>query len=261
MPSAPCYVLSDAHIGPAPAEAERSLLELLAMARTEARSVVLNGDLFDFWFEWRHVMPRTGFRVLAALANLHDAGVEVLWIAGNHDCWGGDILTRDVGVTYHVGPWRGEIGGWNALIEHGDGLRDKEDAPYRRLRAVLRNPLAIRAFRWLHPDLATRLALATSHTSRNMRPGDGGEGMRRVALERLRAEPSLELYVFGHTHASAIGRTVSGGVFANPGAWMDDPTFLRITPARVELARLDDGAVRVVQTLERGVAANSPSVR
>jgi UDP-2,3-diacylglucosamine hydrolase len=261
MPSAPCYVLSDAHLGPAPAEAERSLLELLARARTEARSVVLNGDLFDFWFEWRHVMPRTGFRVLAALADLRDAGVEVLWIAGNHDCWGGDILTRDVGVTYHVGPWRGEIGGWNALVEHGDGLREREDAPYRRLRAVLRNGVAIRAFRWLHPDLATRLALATSHTSRNMRPGDGGEGMRRVALERLTAEPALELYVFGHTHASVVGRTDSGGVFANPGAWMDEPTFLRITPERVELARLDGSTVRVVQTLERGVAENSSGVR
>jgi UDP-2,3-diacylglucosamine hydrolase len=261
MPSAPCYVLSDAHLGPAPAEAERSLLELLARARTEARSVVLNGDLFDFWFEWRSVMPRTGFRVLAALADLRDAGVEVLWIAGNHDCWGGEILTRDVGVTYHVGPWRGEIGGWKALVEHGDGLRDKEDAPYRRLRTVLRNPLAIRAFRWLHPDLATRIAGATSHTSRNMRPGDGGEGMRRVALERLRAEPALELYVFGHTHASVIGRTDRGGVFANPGAWMDEPVFLRVTPGRVELARLDGDAVRVVQALDRGVAANSPSVQ
>jgi UDP-2,3-diacylglucosamine hydrolase len=251
MPSAPCYVLSDAHLGPAPAEAERSLLELLARARTEARSVVLNGDLFDFWFEWRSVMPRTGFRVLAALADLRDAGVEVLWIAGNHDCWGGEILTRDVGVTYHVGPWRGEIGGWKALVEHGDGLRDKEDAPYRRLRTVLRNPLAIRAFRWLHPDLATRIALATSHTSRNMRPGDGGEGMRQVALERLRAEASLELYVFGHTHASVIGHAAGGGVFANPGAWMDEPTFLRVTPERVDLARLTSGAVQVTQSVER----------
>ena len=253
MLSAPCFVLSDVHLGPAPAEAERSLLQLLSLARMQAKSVVLNGDVFDFWFEWRHVMPRVGFRVLAALAALRDAGLEVLWIAGNHDCWGGEILTRDVGVTYHTGPWRGELGGWRTLIEHGDGLRDKEDAPYRRLRTVLRNPLAIRAFRWIHPDIATSIALRSSNTSRNMRPRDGGEALRRVALARLLAEPSLELYVYGHTHASAAGRAEGGGVYANPGAWMDEPTFLRVTPERLELARLSGSGASVTQSLERPV--------
>jgi UDP-2,3-diacylglucosamine hydrolase len=251
MLAAPCFVLSDVHLGPAPAEAELSLLALLERARTEAGSVVLNGDVFDFWFEWRHVMPRVGFRVLAAIAALRAAGVDVLWIAGNHDCWGGEILTRDVGVTYHTGPRRGELGGWPALIEHGDGLRDKEDAPYRRLRSVLRNPLAIRIFRWLHPDLATWIALRSSHTSRNMRPRDRGEGLKRVAIARLAAEPSLPLYLYGHTHAPALEKAEGGGVYANPGAWMDEPTFLRVTPERIELARLDGAAIHVLQRIER----------
>ena len=251
MLEAPCFVVSDVHLGPAPPEAERTLLALLDRARTDARTVVLNGDVFDFWFEWRHVMPRVGFRVLAALAALRDAGVDVLWIAGNHDCWGGDLLSRDVGVTYHVGPWRGSLAGWPTLIEHGDGLREKEDAPYRRLRAVLRNPLAIRLFRWIHPDIATWIALRTSHTSRNMRPRDRGEGLRRVAIARLAADPALRLYVFGHTHASALEQADGGGVFANPGAWMDEPSFLRITPDRVELARLEGTQVRVVQQVGR----------
>lgn len=239
MLESPCFVLSDAHLGPAPAEAETTLLALLERAKTEAKSVVLNGDVFDFWFEWRHVMPRVGFRVLAAIAALKAAGVEVVWIAGNHDCWGGDIITKDVGVTYHVGPWRGAIAGWNVLIEHGDGLRDKEDAPYRRLRAVLRNPLAIWIFRWIHPDIATWIALRTSHTSRNMRPKDRGEGLAKVATERLRGDPALQLYLFGHSHMPVIGHSDTGGIFANPGAWMDAPTFLRITEDRVELATLD----------------------
>ncbi len=251
MLEAPCFVLSDVHLGPAPEDAERTLLALLQRARTEAKTVVLNGDVFDFWFEWRHVMPRVGFRVLAALAALRDAGVEVLWIAGNHDCWGGEILSHDVGVTYHVGPWRGSLGGWPALIEHGDGLRDKEDAPYRRLRAVLRNPLAIRVFRWIHPDIATWIALRTSHTSRNMRPRDRGEGLRRVALARLAADPALGLYVYGHTHAPALGQVSGGAVFANPGAWMDAPTFLRITRDRVELVRLDGADVSVLEHATR----------
>jgi UDP-2,3-diacylglucosamine hydrolase len=253
MLATPCFVLSDAHLGPAPAEAERSLLALTARARSEAKSFILNGDLFSFWFEWQHVMPRAGFRVLAALADLRESGVDVTWIAGNHDCWGGDIITRDVGVTYHVGPWRGEIGGWHTLIEHGDGLRDTEDAPYRRLRSVLRNPLAIRAFRWLHPDFATRIALRSSHTSRHMRPRDGGAGLHRVALDRLRSDPSLDLYVYGHTHAPAIGRGERGAVYANPGAWMDEPTFLRIAEGSVDLARLTPAGIEVTESLERDV--------
>ncbi len=238
MLAGPCFLVSDVHLGVAPPEAERSLLALLDRARTEARSVILNGDVLDFWFEWRHVMPRTGYRVLAALASLRDAGVPVLWIAGNHDCWGGDFLVQDVGVKYELGSWRGEIAGWNVLIEHGDGLREKEDAPYRRLRTVLRNAFAIRAFRWLHPDLATWVAMRSSHTSRNMRPRDGGEGLRRVALARLAADPELDLYVFGHSHASALAQADGGGVYANAGAWMDEPTFLRVTPEAVELLRM-----------------------
>ncbi len=251
MLPAPCFVLSDVHLGPAPVEAEKTLLTLLERAKTEAKSVVLNGDVFDFWFEWTHVMPRVGFRVLAAIAALREAGVEVLWIAGNHDCWGGEILEHDVGVTYHTGPWRGDIGGWDTLIEHGDGLRDKEDAPYRRLRAVLRHPLAIRMFRWLHPDLATRIALRSSHTSRNMRPRDRGEGLRRVALARLAADPALQLYLYGHTHAPALEKADGGGVLANPGAWMDEPTFLRISADRIDLARLEAGAIVPLQQIER----------
>jgi UDP-2,3-diacylglucosamine hydrolase len=251
MLEAPCIVLSDAHLGPAPEAAERTLLALLERAKNEAKSVVLNGDVFDFWFEWRHVMPRVGFRVLAAIAALRESGVAVLWIAGNHDCWGGELLTREVGVTYHIGPWRGSLGGWETLVEHGDGLRDKEDAPYRRLRAVLRNRIAIRLFRWIHPDIATWIALRTSHTSRNMRPRDRGEGLRRIAIDRLAADPALQLYLYGHSHAAVLETPAGGGVIANPGAWMDEPTFLRITGDRIELARLDGGATQVLRQVER----------
>ena len=76
------------------------------------------------------VIPRNSFRALAALADSR-SGVAVLWIAGNHDCWGGEILRRDIGVDYHVGAWEGNLAGWKARIEHGDGLRDKEDRGYR----------------------------------------------------------------------------------------------------------------------------------
>jgi len=246
----PVYLLSDAHIGVAPADAERDLVAMLRWLPADAGALVINGDLFDFWFEWKHVVPRSGIRVMGELARLADSGLPVLWIAGNHDCWGGDVLRRDVGVNYHVGPWRGSLGGWDTLIEHGDGLREKEDAPYRRLRSVLRHPWAVRAYRWLHPDWGTALALKSSHTSRNVMPRDGGEGLRKVAHERLSAADAPELLVFGHSHVATLGRP-SRGVFANPGAWLDSPRFLRITPERVALCRWEHGAPVELQALPR----------
>ena len=127
-------------------------------------------------------------------------------------------------------------------------MRSVEDAPYRRLRAVLRNRLAIWAFRHLlHPDWASALARRSSHTSRNMRPRDGGEGVKSVAQSKLAADPHLDLYVFGHTHAHALERQPSGGVYANPGAWMDAPRFLRIDAEAVSLVELSGSSERELQ--------------
>lgn len=242
MLPAPCYVISDAHLGVADAETERTLLAFLRSRVGGGGSLLVNGDLFDFWFEWRSVMPRRGYRVLAALADLRESGVPVTWIAGNHDCWGGEIVRGDVGAAFHVGAWTGLLGGWRARVEHGDGLRPREDRPYRALRRVLRHPAAIRAYRALHPDFATRLALRSSHTSRTMRAGDGGRALRAIALDTLATDRSLELVVFGHTHVRALERAPGGGVFANPGAWLLEPTFLRVTPDSVALARWDGSA-------------------
>jgi UDP-2,3-diacylglucosamine hydrolase len=241
LPS-PCYVFSDTHLGFAPESVERELRAFLRSLAGRAGSVVINGDLFEFWFEWRHVMPRAAFRVLAALADLREAGVPVCMIAGNHDCWGGSILRDDVGIEFHVGAWTGEVAGWRARIEHGDGLRDREDRRYRMLRRVLRNPLAIRAFRWVHPDWATALAGGSSHASRSYAARDGGAGLRAVAAARLAADRSTELLVFGHSHVAALERMPPGGIYANAGSWLDSPTFLRITPARIELRRWDGSA-------------------
>lgn len=234
LPS-PCYVFSDTHLGAASREVEHDVLAFLRHLRDRAGSLVINGDLFEFWFEWRTVIPRASFRVLAALADLVDAGVPVLWIAGNHDCWGGEVLRRDVGVDYHVGAWRGTLAGWHAVIEHGDGLREVEDRRYRRLRSVLRHPASIWAFRHLlHPDFGSRLAAGSSHASRTYQARDGGSGLRAVAMERLAADPSVELLIFGHSHVAALER-LSTGVYANAGSWMSAPTYLRVDDHRIAL--------------------------
>jgi UDP-2,3-diacylglucosamine hydrolase len=234
--TAPCFVFSDVHLGVTPPSVERALLGFLDHARDRAGSVVINGDLFDFWFEWRTVMPRAGFRVLAALARIVDAGKPVLWVAGNHDCWGDDLLRNDVGVTYHVGAWTGSIAGWRTRVDHGDGLRDVEDRRYRALRRVLRNPWSIRAFRWIHPDLGSRIALGSSHASRTYRARDGGEGLRVVAHRQLEAQRDIDLLIYGHSHVPILERGPAG-VYANAGTWMDDTTYLSIREDAVRLHR------------------------
>jgi UDP-2,3-diacylglucosamine hydrolase len=231
---APAYVISDIHLGHAPAEVERALLGFSRALPGRAGSLVINGDLFEFWFEWKRVVPRSGVRALAALMDLRDAALPVTMIAGNHDCWGGEVL-REAGVRFVEGPWIGTLGGWRARVEHGDGLRAREDRGYRVLRRVLRNPLAIRAFRSIHPDWATRLAMGSSQTSRNYQPRDAGRGLRDVARTTLEASNELELLIYGHSHVATLERMAGGGVYANAGSWLDAPTYLRITPERVTL--------------------------
>ncbi len=261
MLTSPCYVIADTHIGVG-SDIDRGVLEWLQARLEEARagqslSLLINGDLFEFWFEWRSVIPRPAFRILAALADLHDAGVPILWIAGNHDCWGGDVIGSDVGADYHVGAWMGSIAGWHARVEHGDGLRDREDRRYRAMRAVLRNPVAVRVFRWLPPDLATHLAMWSSHTSRTTRARDGGAGLRQVALGYLARADAPELVILGHSHVETLERAPTGGIYANAGSWLAAPTYLRITPERIELRRWDGTqAGQLVNALEhRALAA------
>jgi UDP-2,3-diacylglucosamine hydrolase len=253
MLRSPCYIVGDTHLDFGSADRERLFVAFLRHLHGRAGSVVLNGDIFDFWFEWRHVIPREHFRVLAAIADLREAGTLVVMVAGNHDSWAGDVLTRDVGVTLAEDGWRGDVAGWRAHIQHGDGLRVEEDRGYRRMRRVLRHPAAVFAFRLLHPDLAVRLARFTSSTSRAHGSRDQGAGLRRVAMTRLATEPELDLLVFGHAHATALERAPRGGIYANAGSWLDEPTFLVVQEHRVELRRWDGSAEgELLNAVDRG---------
>lgn len=237
----PCHIVSDLHLGAAPGRVEGEFLAFLTSVEERGGSLVINGDLFDFWFEWRSVMPRTGFRVLAKLSTLRERGVEVLWLAGNHDCWGDSLLREDLGVDYRREGWSGTLGGWPAYVHHGDGVRPHADRSYRRLRAVLRHRWSIALFRFLHPDLGSRLAVRSSAASRRHGSPDDGAELRQVAAERLRADPALELVVFGHSHVAALER-LDGGVYANAGSWISDPTYLLVEGDRISLRRFDGSA-------------------
>jgi UDP-2,3-diacylglucosamine hydrolase len=258
--TSPCYVISDSHLGVASLDTERSLVRFLRDLEGRAGSLLINGDLFDFWFEWKTVIPRNSFRALAALSHLKDSGLPILWVAGNHDCWGGEVLRDDIGVEYHVGAWKGQLGGWNSIVEHGDGLRDKEDRGYRMVRPIMRNRAAIRAFRTLHPDWASWLANGSSGASRIHRARDEGRGLRAIAMAELGANPDCELLIYGHSHVAALEQAPGGGVFANAGSWLDAPTFLKITEDRIELRSATDKSAEgdCLHAIDRGAKKALP---
>jgi UDP-2,3-diacylglucosamine hydrolase len=159
-------------------------------------------------------------------------------------------------VTYHVGAWTGPIAGWRTRVDHGDGLRDVEDRRYRALRRVLRNRWSIRAFRWIHPDLGSRIALGSSHASRTYRARDGGDGLRAVAHRQLEAQRDIDLLIYGHSHVPLLERGPSG-VYANAGTWMDDTTYLSIREDAVRLHRWskDDPEREIASVSRHDVAA------
>ena len=225
------YIASDIHLGAVPRETERRFLRFLEHVGAHASSLLLAGDLFDFWFEYGRVIPGDHFRVLAALAELVDAGVPVLLVGGNHDAWGGAFLREHVGVDFQAGPVRTRLGGRSALVAHGDGL-GRGDLKYRALKAVLRSRAAILGFRMIHPELGLRLARAVSSTEAKAEGDEAARGRSRFlaawARERLAEDPALELVVCGHAHVPALEEVEPGRWYLNAGDWITHFTYARM---------------------------------
>lgn len=203
-PGGPVYFVSDAHIGTASPEVEQDrqekLLALLAEVEDKAAALVIVGDLFDFWFEYRHAIPRQGFRVLARLRRLVEAGLPIQFFGGNHDWWAGSFLTRELGLVSHSRPADFECQNRRLFVAHGDGLAPG-DTGYRLLRRLFRNPLAISAYRLLHPDIGIPLATRSSHTSRRYtetQPVDGARLFRTIGQPEFRR--GRDAVLIGHFH-------------------------------------------------------------
>src|SRR5690606_24926378 len=191
-------------------------------------ALLLNGDLFDFWFEYGTVIPGRHFRVLAALADLVDAGIPVTMVGGNHDAWGGRFLREEVGIDFHAGSVRLDLAGRPALVAHGDGL-GRGDLGYRLLKTVLRSRAAILGFRALHPELGVRLARAVSRTEGRGEGEAAAQGRSRFleawAAEQLEADPALAWVVCGHAHMPAVRELEPGRFYLNAGDWIHHETY------------------------------------
>ena len=228
MHSGPVYVASDAHLGAAPPEMEEAFHRWLEYAGERAGLIFLNGDLFDFWFEWGSVVPSGHTRVLGALARIVDAGVPIHLMGGNHDWWGGRYLRDEIGLTLHKDEIRISLAGHRCLVAHGDGLGGG-DLGYRILKQVLRSRVARGAFRWIHPDLASAIARKVSRT--DVESGvevakPRAESLERWARERLMDDEEIDAVILGHCHLPGHVEIAPGRFYLNAGDWLTHATYI-----------------------------------
>ena len=207
---------------------EEAFHQWLDFAGERAGLIFLNGDLFDFWFEWGSVVPSGHARILGTLARIADSGVPIHLMGGNHDWWGGRYLTEEIGLTIHKGEVRLRLAGYRCLIAHGDGLGGG-DLGYRILKQVLRGRLTQQAFRWVHPDIATAIARRVSRTdseSDDETRSQRAAALERWARERLLADTSLDLVILGHCHLPERVEVAPGRFYLNAGDWLTHGTYV-----------------------------------
>lgn len=205
------YFLSDAHLGSRaiehPRTHERRLVNFLDSIKNEAEAIYLLGDIFDFWYEYKHVVPKGFTRFLGKLSELTDMGVEIHFFIGNHDIWCKDYLTKECGVIVHWEPFTTEIHGKEFYLAHGDGLGDT-NRKFQFLRAMFHNKVLQRLFSTIHPRWSMELGLSWASHSRKKRVcdpefdylGEDKEFLIIYSKEYLKTHPNINYFIFGHRH-------------------------------------------------------------
>lgn len=236
--------LSDLHLGagPDPIGRETDLRALLASLPGNIDDLVLGGDLFEFWWEWREAVPRRHLEVLLSLRETASRGVRLHLVAGNHDFRVGDFLGEFLPARIHPDGICLDLGGPAWLALHGDGMA-RGDGLDRLVRKVLRSPVAQRLWNLLPPDFAFAVAGGVGKTSRRVNPGPAPnlEQYRQAALEWIR-EHHLAGVVHGHTHRPHLER-LGRGLYINNGDWVERRTAVWLPT---------DGAARLVDCRKEG---------
>ncbi len=225
------YFASDFHLGAdiggtTSREREKTICRWLDTIKEDAERIFLVGDVFDFWFEFKHVIPKGYVRILGKLAELRDAGIPIEFFIGNHDMWMFKYFETELGIPIHKHPVIREYGGKKMMIGHGDGL-GPGDTKYKILKKVFRNPIAQRLFAATHPAIGFGIAQAWSESSRRKK-GDGereflGEkGEWLIAYCNRKIETTqVDYFVFGHRHLPIDYLLKDGKTrYINLGEWM-----------------------------------------
>ena len=205
------YFLSDAHLGSLAIDHsrmhERRLVRFLDSIKTKAAAIYLLGDMFDFWYEYKYVVPRGYTRFLGKLSELSDLGVEIHYFTGNHDIWACDYLRKECGVILHKRPLTTEIYGKIFFLAHGDGLGDP-DKKFKFLRFLFHTKGCQFLFSCIHPRWSMWLGMTWAKHSRmkrnnNEEPPYMGENREHLVLytkEYIKNHPNVDFFIYGHRH-------------------------------------------------------------
>ena len=238
------YFASDNHLGAPTAEEsaprERIFVAWLDYIKTDAGALFLLGDLFDFWFEYKTVVPKGFVRVLGKLAELADAGIPIHFFVGNHDLWMLDYLEQEIGINVYHEPRDFTFNNQHFFIGHGDGL-GPGDKGYKRMKKIFTNRFFQWCFRWLHPDIGMRLGHYLSVKNKMISGeedavflGENEEWLVQYA-QRKYQEKVRDYFVFGHRHIPLDLPVKAAARYINLGDWISHYTYAVFDGETLEL--------------------------
>lgn len=207
---------------------EKIFVEWLTKIQSDAAEIYLLGDIFDFWFEWRHAIPRGYTRFLGKLAEICDSGIPVHFFTGNHDMWAFDYLPKEIGVTMYRKPISKEISGKKFFIGHGDGL-GPNDRKYKFLKKVFSCKFLQWCFARIHPNFGIGVANFWSRKSRLMHPVKHYRGNTKewlfIYAEQILQQQYFDYFIFGHRHLPLDIEVTEKSRYINLGDWISNFTY------------------------------------
>lgn len=240
------YFITDAHLrkGSESLKRERELCTFLERIKEDATHLILLGDIFDFWFSYKEVVPRGHTRLLGKLAELSDAGIQIHFFIGNHDMWVFDYLKEEIGLEMHSEPQYMEFDGKRLYIGHGDGL-GHIDKKYDFLKKVFRSKFNQQLFRMLPSSLTFGIAHRWSDHSRTTHDpddlrylGDEREGIV-IHCKQEMEKGHIDYCVFGHRHTAVrqeIKTSTEHSTYINVGNWIDARNYAVFENGEIQLA-------------------------
>ena len=230
------YFLSDLHLGAPYFEdsrhAESRVVSFLDSIKEEADAVFLLGDVLDYWYEYRYVVPRGFVRFFGKLAELADRGVKVVWFIGNHDIWIFDYLPSELGIEVVDGYKVFDLDGHKFLMTHGDGI-GKLKPSFKVLRRLFRNRFCQKLFSGIHPRCTVPFAYGWSRHSRKSEipsEADAERMMRNItqfSLDYLRRDPDVEYFMYGHLHLLEMVELTKRASMIVLGEWIERCSYAR----------------------------------
>lgn len=245
-PDKKVYFLSDFHLGVPDYESslarEKKIVSFLERIRRDAAAIFIVGDMFDFWFEYRYVVPKGYVRLLGKLAEITDSGIPIHFFAGNHDMWMRGYFEKELNIPVYFEQQVFEINGKRFLIAHGDGL-GPDDRGYKMMKSVFRNPVCQWLFGLMHPTIGIGLANFFSRKSRK-KTGTAddvflGEDKEWLVIfsRQVLAKEHYNYFIFGHRHYPMDIKLTDNSHYINLGDWMKYFSYAVFDGNTVELKK------------------------